>query len=199
MNFGLRIDDVKYGNYSGLKEGCLSPEMSSPISGSSPLKVASSEGSSSRPCFFSVGEVRAHDAEGLNSPRSAETARDLELDFGHAHLLFGLIVGEVQHLARPILKTPHEVDGIGLGGASGPAVGRPGELPSALKHGLVARAQVLDLRAGKPLRMESGGFEGFTEQPDHCFRPILLTELSLKGQFAQQVRVAEGVGAFEFC
>jgi len=28
--------------------------MSSPISGSSPLKVASSEGSSSRPCFFSV-------------------------------------------------------------------------------------------------------------------------------------------------
>ena len=47
--------------------------------------------------------------------------------------------------------------------------------------------------------MESGGFEGFTEQPDHCFRPILLTELSLKGQFAQQVRVAEGVGTFEFC
>ncbi len=42
------------GNYSGLKEGCLSPQMSSPISGSSPLKVASSEGSSSRPCFFSV-------------------------------------------------------------------------------------------------------------------------------------------------
>ena len=41
-------------NYSGLKEGCLSPQMSSPISGSSPLKVASSEGSSSRPCFFSV-------------------------------------------------------------------------------------------------------------------------------------------------
>jgi len=41
-------------NYSGLKEGFLSPEMSSPISGSSPLKVASSEGSSSRPCFFSV-------------------------------------------------------------------------------------------------------------------------------------------------
>ncbi len=102
---------------------------------------------------------------------------------------------------RPILKTPQEVDGIGLGGASGPAVGRLRrvELPSALKHGLVARAQVLDLRAGKPLRMESGGFEGFTEQPDHCFRPILLTELSLKGQFAQQVRVAEGVGTFEFC
>ena len=47
--------------------------------------------------------------------------------------------------------------------------------------------------------MESGGFEGFTEQPDHCFRPILLTELSLKGQFAQQVRVAEGVGTFELC
>ena len=42
------------GNYSGLKEGCLSTQMSSPISGSSPLKVASSEGSSSRPCFFSV-------------------------------------------------------------------------------------------------------------------------------------------------
>jgi len=41
-------------NYSGLKEGCLSPQMSSPISGSSPLKLASSEGSSSRPCFFSV-------------------------------------------------------------------------------------------------------------------------------------------------
>ena len=41
-------------NYSGLKEGCLSSQMSSPISGSSPLKVASSEGSSSRPCFFSV-------------------------------------------------------------------------------------------------------------------------------------------------
>ena len=55
--------------------------------------------------------------EGLNSPRSAETARDLELDFGHAHLPFGLIVGEgdlwitgeVQHLVRPILKTPQEV------------------------------------------------------------------------------------------
>ena len=47
--------------------------------------------------------------------------------------------------------------------------------------------------------MESDGFEGFTEQFDHCFRPILLTELSLKGQLAQQVRVAEGVGTFEFC
>ena len=48
------LGNVNNGNYSGLKEGCLSPQMSSPISGSSPLKVASSEGSSSRPCFFSV-------------------------------------------------------------------------------------------------------------------------------------------------
>ena len=51
---GLRSEKDKLCNYSGLKEGCLSPQMSSPISGSSPLKVASSEGSSSRPCFFSV-------------------------------------------------------------------------------------------------------------------------------------------------
>ena len=51
---GLDEISLKKGNYSGLKEGCLSTQMSSPISGSSPLKVASSEGSSSRPCFFSV-------------------------------------------------------------------------------------------------------------------------------------------------
>jgi hypothetical protein len=39
-------------------------------------------------------EVRADDAEGLSAPEGAKAAGDLLLDLGHAHGLFGEVIGE---------------------------------------------------------------------------------------------------------
>lgn len=53
------------------------------------------------------GQVRANDAEGVGPLGSTKAAGDLLLDFGHAHSLFGDVVGErhrgLTHKAPDIL------------------------------------------------------------------------------------------------
>ena len=126
----------------------------------------------------------------------SERAGALELDLGHAHLTFGVVVAEgyarvrraAQHLIGLFFQAAQQVDRAALGCFPGPAVRGFGriELAAFAYEGLVLSSDPLPEISGKSSRRVAGVFERAAKQLAHFLSPRLLILFGFKLEFAQR-------------
>ena len=158
--------------------------------------------------FTNRGHIRTNAAEGFGSRDGAEATSNLLLDFHHAQVAFGQIVvkgdAEIHHKAqdfgRALLQPQEQVAGFALFAAPAlPGHGGGGRIggQTLRQEGLVARREgfvrgrVQAFRARRAPLLNSA--LALAQESDHSLRPGLVALFDQRRQFAQVMRVAQGV------